>query len=273
MSTGIKRLFRFELKRALFSKAYIYSLVLGAIIAVWHFVECIVVHSEGKGVVFPLIQSFLGGDIQTSAPELYRLLVPLLACIPFAWSYYRDYQMGYLKTIYLYEKRSRFLTIRYVECAILGGICSIFPLVLSLFLSAPFYPNYSPMVFMWYGGPPAGSFCADFYYSNPMVYIIVYIGIVFVIGSLSSVIGLVIGLFARSRVQVLAFPIFVILYMDVICRQLTINEYSLIRMMNISAGLRIIPFLVMTGTSFLLTWVVFIMIGMKKDVLGDATGG
>ena len=138
----MRRVLRFEHRRMLLAKSYRYSLLFGGMMALWHFVECFIIQRQYTDEPLPLIQSFLGGDIQTSIPELYRIIIPLLATIPYAWGYMSDYKSGYLKSLYLYVDRMKLLTARYLVCVEAGGLCAVFPLIFSLILSAPFYPNY-----------------------------------------------------------------------------------------------------------------------------------
>ena len=265
----MRRVLRFEHRRMLLAKSYRYSLLFGGMMALWHFVECFIIQRQYTDEPLPLIQSFLGGDIQTSIPELYRIIIPLLATIPYAWGYMSDYKSGYLKSLYLYVDRMKLLTARYLVCVEAGGLCAVFPLIFSLILSAPFYPNYKPRIFLLYGGPPAGSAFADSYYLHPLLYIMFYMLLAFIIGCIFASIGLLFGLFVKSRIQVLAIPMLLLLYWSAVCQQLGIKKISFKEMLLPFEGVWIGPFFLIVGVCIVTTFLLFTYIGKRKDVLGD----
>jgi len=265
------RMIQFEYKRFLRSNTIWYTLAFSLIISIWHMLELIIrskpfIHLEGK---LPLIQSFLGGDCQTGTPEVFRILVPLLAAIPFSWSYFEDYRSGYLKTVFSYTGRAAFLYVRYLVTFILGGAATVLPLIFSLILCAAYWPNYQPIIYELHGGPLATQFLAPLFYNEPFLYILFYILLMFIIGGACAGLGLFIGVMAKKRIQIYALPLLLILYERVFCERGSeeLQEHSLQHMMNMLYGIRLPAFLCVVGLLIVLTWGGVIILGMRRDVL------
>ncbi|GEM_PF-6468514 len=265
---------RFEWKRFLRSGAILYSIIFSLIISIWHMIDLYfkarpIIRWEGK---LPLIQSFLGGDCQTGTPEVFRILVPLLAAIPFAWSYYEDYRSGYLRMVFSYTGRARFLSVRYLVAFALGGAAAVLPLFLSLILCAAYWPNYHPIIYELRGGPLATQFLASVFYQKPILYILLFFLLMFVIGGACAGLGLFIGALAKKRIQIFSLPLLIVLFERVLCEQGSeeLQEYSLQHMMNMLYGIRLSAFLIVNGLLILLTWAGFVILGTKRDVLDHA---
>ena len=267
-------MFSFEMKRALVSKKYYISILLGLILAVWHFIELRIRMNKSGDLHQPLIQAFIGGDYQTWIPQFYRLIVPLLSTIPFSWSYQEDYMSGYLRHVFLYKNKRRALSVRYFVAFILGGVASIFPLVCSLVLSATKYPNQQPLVYRLLGGPESDAFLAETFYLHPIIFIFLYLIAMFLFGGVFAGIGLIIGAISDKRSVVLILPMILVLYEEIIKMQhgdvLQQTKRTLRSMMDIQNGVQATYYFPLMAVLIIVPWIFFIVIGERKEVLGDA---
>ena len=262
----------FEIKRALGTRVFQMVIIAGFMISLFHFVDLIKITERyvNWGEKPPLIQSYLGGDIQTSVPDLFRLLVPLIATMPFSWSYFSDYRSGYLGIVFSYTDRKKILSCRCFVSFILGGVAVVFPLLVSMLFCATYWPNYDPIIYNLLGGPWEGDFLAGVFYSSPLLYMLFFTLVMFMIGGTCACIGLFCGIFASRRIQVFAYPVLFVVFQDIAMSQIGLRaeEYSILHMMNMLNGIRLYPFLLTIGGLLLASAVGFVLLGSRRDVLG-----
>lgn len=125
---------------------------------------------------------------------LFYEVWPLLAAMPFAWSYSQErYQSYYLQPISRVGKRGWFHA-KFLAVFISGGIITTVPLVISLFAQASFAPAI-PMEYqmMQVVGITNADFLASVYYTRPWIYCICWCGVQFLLGGAAAVSAFLVG--------------------------------------------------------------------------------
>lgn len=128
---------------------------------------------------------------------------PLLAAMPFAWSFCQERYCGYsLQSISRCNKRAWFHA-KFLAVFISGGIITAVPLIVSLLAQATFAPaipiRYQMMQVV---GITNADFLASIYYSHPWLYCICWCGVQFLLGGTVATISFIFG--SRLRFTTLA---------------------------------------------------------------------
>lgn len=208
------KLLKIELSRALKSKLFLIAILIGCVISISHFIQYVIpgaaINYSGAdmkgGAPISAISRWIGGTGYALHTFLYYLIAPIIACIPFADSFFIDKNTGYIKNIFTRTKKSHYYISKYISTFISGGLAVITPLLLNLYLTAMVLPSITPEVSareypifdlsMWSG----------LFYTHPYIYTLLYLLIDFVFFGLIATIGLTVSHTIENRFAVLLAP-------------------------------------------------------------------
>ncbi|MCL2865376.1 MAG: hypothetical protein FWE25_07545 [Lachnospiraceae bacterium] len=230
----MKRIIKFELKRAFVNRFFLAALVVGIVISVLHIILVVIpaskyleLHSYSKGV-YPnsIYNTMLGFDMSSLYLALYTMLIPVLACLPFADSLYTDKKSGYIKYLYSKVEKGWYLLAKLIANFLVAGTVVVFPLLLNLWGTALFVPALIPQAstaqfpifayYMW----------SDLYYTFPMVYITLYGIIIFIYAGIFACIGMMLSTFIKNRFVVLLLPFAIVTVWNFVASQLSGNALA-----------------------------------------------
>lgn len=108
------------------------------------------------------------------AKELFFLLVPLLAIVPYAWSLRSEMVDGSLGQLYARCRRSRYLKAKAFATFCTGFLIVALPLALNFLTLSCLVPAYTPEVFdnLALGISPRDAF-SGLFFGHPLVYVLV----------------------------------------------------------------------------------------------------
>lgn len=136
--------------------------------------------------------------------DVYLLLMPVIASLPFSTSYNSDKSDGFKSFISREIPIFPYLFTKYIVTFFSGGILYIFPFLFSLLLCKLTIPD---------GMPPLTSeiinnngMFASLYYTSPITYISLYIGINFLFAGLMAVLGLAASIWSKKDYMAILFP-------------------------------------------------------------------
>lgn len=183
----IKRCISFELKRAFDSIGTKISLAIGSVIVLLDAFTFYAMHSSSSSTI--MIQAWIGTDFRLAYNGLYYIVFPILACLPFAGSYYEDIARGYDKNICVRISRRQYMLAKCIAVYASAFVCVVVPLLLNLFIVAGLYPNGLPnkLDFLSAGVIDCYRFSLLFNQS-PLIYCLVFI---LVDGLFAGALGLV----------------------------------------------------------------------------------
>lgn len=171
----MKRMIRFEFYRAFRSRGFYIALFAGLGIAaadILLFYQTFQKELDTK--VF--FQAWIGTDYQFVMNGLFYILLPVLAALPFAGTYYEDIKSGYLKNILLSTSRRSYYTAKAVVVFTMGAITVMIPLFVDMMAVMTIYPLRAPerLEFLSVGILDANLF-SDLYARSTVLYVLVYI--------------------------------------------------------------------------------------------------
>lgn len=216
------RIFKMEIRKALRNKFFYISILIGCVITMFSLAYNIEIYqvdmANQTGTSNPmygasnLFNRWIGGEPFSLGTAAYFFLFPLLVSVPYGWSYCEEKQSGYVRLVAVYSGKSRYFLSKYAAVWLSGGLAMIVPLIFNFSLSLLFFPVVMPdPVYCTSNGVFYGSFLSIIYYSNPFLYVFLYLCIDFIFAGLIACIGYVVSCFSRHRVAAMIMPMLLLL--------------------------------------------------------------
>ena len=121
------RVLRFEMTRAFRNKWLAVSIALGTLIGLADIWLNVSQYGFNRGRA--LIQTWIGTDYQFAYNSLFYVLLPLIACFPYAGSCYQDQKTGYESSICIKTSRLSYMIAKEAAVAASGAAAVACPLL------------------------------------------------------------------------------------------------------------------------------------------------
>lgn len=272
------RMLKLELSRALHSRLLPAALIVGLLIAVSHYLFVVL---EYRGYMeaadlwtadahpFSVFGSWLGGDPFHMQSSLYFILLPALASLPYADSFFLDRKSGYIKQIVTRTKKSRYLAAKYIAVFIVAGLTVVLPLLVNLGLTAATLPSLLPQITWGNFTIGANHLWAETFYTQPYLYVAGYLGLIFLFSGLFAAIALAVSFVSENRFIVMLSPFLTGLFVLSLLSLLGESRYSPLDFLNPASAhdTGLLAILAEALTLLLVTGGVFFLKGNCDDVL------
>lgn len=275
-----------EIKKAIHSKNVRISFTIGIVLAVCQTIYFRFFYypgymnnflgslEEGKtaGYVQPPVisQGYLGMDFTSFWEHFFYLILPLLAVIPWADSYYCEKRNGYLKIIYSKVSRGKYLLAKFISVFLFGAAAVAIPLLLSLYLSALYLPAKPIDAVMFQSGVNNLTLWGNVFFINPVNYMVRYMVLDALYGGLFAVFSLFLSFFMKKRFSIWTFLFLINLVgYYILSRYISgIAQYVPYFLLNAEAGARVDGrFLLIAGLAVLgISFVGFMSLGKKDEI-------
>ena len=265
----MKKLLCMELNRALFNAAMLAALLVGIILSVSHVIQYIWPMAgltaadfaeANKGLMYPnnVFNSWMGMEGYSLQSYLYWLLIPLLAVLPFASSFFTDWKSGYIKNIYIRSRRGHYLTAKFLAVFISGGLAVVIPLLVNLGLTALMMPALLPQLAENTYPIIEPSMWSSLFLYHPFLYTFAYLAIDFIFAGLIATLSLAVSFFAENRFVILLCPFLLYIFLYSLCNMLGLQRFS--------------PFEFLHPAQMVIPNVTFPVIAVETVMLGLITG-
>ena len=178
-------MFTSELKRAFLGYPFWISLLIGILISCAHIFVTVIPEYQ-LSLQFPSFMPdsafgrWIGAWGTSPLTYLFYFVCPFLATAPYGWSLYSDFKNGYAKQIFTRTSKFNYLTSKTLAVFLSGGAVCTVPVILDFLGCACILPLIQPdpisigdvMIYPY-------DWCADLYFSNILLYTIMYWGITF----------------------------------------------------------------------------------------------
>lgn len=274
----MSRLCKSELKRSFCNPSFLISILLSTSLVLWYSVERIpfCLHLNSTFSVDKMLDNFLevsytnwiGSHNIFLQQNIFYLLIPFFAVLPFGGSFFADINSGYIKGICIRAEKKHYLLFKYNAVFISGGVAAVIPMVLSFLISSAFLPTMLPESSYLFTNIYSGYKWADLFFIHPFLYVLLYIALVFLFSGLISCSALVITYFSNKVFLPMIFPFFIYISASLFCEVLNLNGFS-IRAVLTTTGERgsTAAVILLAGILFILTFFPYYMIGAKRDVV------
>ncbi|MCM1179491.1 MAG: hypothetical protein NC347_04485 [Clostridium sp.] len=205
----MKKIISFELERGLRSRTLWISLFISMSFVV---LDLLFFCHENKvwsteGVITPMIEAWLGTDYKFAFNQLFFVLLPILASLPFGASYFEDVQSGYIKNICLKGSRAGYFAAKCIAVFVTGWLAIFIPLCASIILCMTFYPERRPEKLLFLTAAVWDtSLMAEIYNTKPLLYAVIYTLIDAMFGGMLAVCSVCISEHVASRFSAVVTP-------------------------------------------------------------------
>jgi uncharacterized membrane protein (Fun14 family) len=267
----LKKLVKFEFNRGIKSKGFLTSLIIGCVIVIVDII-CFVEYDAvklNKENMSSVIESWIGTDWKFAYNSLFYVLLPILAALPFAASYYEDLQSGYIKNICIKTSRKVYYISKYISVFILAAVTVAIPLLLNFCICISLYPMLLPeqLIATALSVPDTG-FMSKMCNLHPEAYMLIYTFIDALYGGIIAIFSVCIAELVSSRFSAIVTPFTVYILGGVMLADVNDN-WSLLEMLNPlqmydAQGWKI-GLIAVVGFIVSIAWIT--IKGVRKDVL------
>ena len=267
---------RFELSRAFSTLGFKLAMLIGALVAISHFVMNVIPIALqlknylelNKPMMYPgwLYSLWIGGNSYTVGSFLFFLILPLLAALPFADSFYFDAAEGYITEIFTRIHRFGYFVGKYIAVFLSGAVSVLFPLVLNFLLSCSVLPALKTESTAFRSLITANASMGELYYKMPIAYLLIYVLIIFVMSGLFAVFALSASYFCNYQFLSLISPFLLYLFLIAFFGFLGLEDWQPNNFLNPAYPLHSLMPVFATGSGLVLFSVFFFVKGKRADV-------
>jgi len=267
-----------EIKRSFYSKSFLISIIISGALVLWYSFErlsyCIEFnntfpHDKTPGDFFEIsYTNWIGSHNMILQQNIFYLIIPFLATLPFAGSFFADIHHGYIKGICTRTKKSHYLLSKYISVFLSGGTAVVIPMLLSLLISSAFLPAMIPESSYAYTNIFSSNKWADLLFAHPLLYIFLYTAVVFVFSGLTACMSLAITYFSYKSFLALIFPFFVYIFVSLFVELVNLESFSVRNLLTTTDEHgTTLSVIIMAVLFFVFSFFPYYFMGVKKDVL------
>lgn len=226
------RILRFELNRAFRNIWLIISICMGSAVGV---ADCVLFFRQhcNDTMQWTLIQAWLGTDYQFAYNSLFYVLLPLIACLPYAGTCFSDVKNGYDRNICVKTSRLKYMMAKAVAVFATGAAAVAIPLLLNLFICAGLYPDGKPdkLSFLSAGIIDCNLF-PRLFALHPVCYCLVFTLLDSVFGGLMGLMAMCVSRWSNSRFATIMGPFALYIFSGVLFEGSGVGTWSAMEMVN-----------------------------------------
>ena len=223
---------RCELRKSLCNKWFSVALTVGCVLAVisvmrnivleYYWAEIGITFWDTKWMDFSSSSCFnywLVVDGIQAATSLFFLLLPLLAALPYAWSYLEESKTGFIALIITRTTKMRYLLSKYLAVFLSGALTITIPIILNFLICACFVPARIPDVFadIHIGIFDVGLW-SEVFYTNPLLYVVLYTLLNFTASGLWAASVFALSALTKTRVSLILAPWLALIFIDFVAK-------------------------------------------------------
>lgn len=272
----MRKMIRFELSRAFTTIGFKLSILVGIIIAVSHFFISVLPYALKLDAITAMERPmmtpgqlyfiWLGGNSNSVQSFLFFMILPLLAALPFADSFYSDATEGYIAEISTRTNLSHYLIGKYIAVFLSGGVAVIFPLLLNFFMCSQVFPALKPE--SAYNGSliDAATSLGRMFYSRPLLFLFIHFLMVFFAAGFFAVFSLSASYYCSYQFLALISPFLLYISLVAIFGLFGLENWQPNNILDPAYyGEMIIPFFVMCISLAILS-LFFFFKGKRADI-------
>lgn len=233
MNNGFSRLLKIELKKATNNRVFFTTLIIASLFALfsaWYKIDSYYYFQDQSIYVNsgnPMTQSsslynhWIGAEFSSLGFTLFFTLLPIIAVLPYGWSYFTENKAGYVKVVVTRSGKWQYFLTKYIGVFTAGGLVILIPQILNLLIVASFVPAITPTkLYPLSYIVTHGSLWSELFYLYPLIYVILYLILNFIFAGLFATMSLTISFFIKNRIAILLMPFFIIFVLHY-CRRFT----------------------------------------------------
>ena len=164
---------------------------------------------------FSLFTSWLAVNSASIGSNLYNMLWPILASMPFGSSYSADRSSGYFNQIICRVNSKHYYIAKYIAVYISGGIAIFIPCLFDLLINALICPVCTPDVTTSILPIFNMSFISELYYTQPWIHALTWCILKFIWGGIAASTCWLVGSKCRFQTIVILVPFATFMLLDI----------------------------------------------------------
>lgn len=265
----MKKAILFECKRGFQSGGFMVSCLIGFSICILDFVIfCNMFWTDLNEKI--VLQMWIGTDYQLAFNNLYYVLLPILAALPFGASYFQDLKTGYVKNVCIRISRKEYFAAKSIATFLTAQAAVMMPLLLNLILCMGIVPLRVPEKLTFLNaGILDRSLLAEIFYTAPLLYCILFILLDGLFAGILSLYSICIAEWVESAFSAIATPFVVYILTGVALMGDSHGNWSVMEMVNPlqRCTTRIEQLISSIVGGMVIAAIVIISKGRKKDFL------
>ena len=162
-----------------------------------------------------LFISWLAVNRVSLGGQLLQYLWPIIAVLPFGWSYSDDKRRGVYNQIAIRASITEYYASKYIATFLSGGLVTAFPFVVNLLLNALICPYCVPNVNNSLVNIFDGNFLSEVFYTYPWIHAVSWCFVCFALGGVTSCLCFLAGTYFKFQVFTILLPAAIYLIIDV----------------------------------------------------------
>lgn len=160
-------------------------------------------------------QNWIGSELLTLASTLFFTLLPVFCVLPFAASLYTEKKSGYIKNVVHYTGKRNYFLSKILVVFTSGFLVVFVPLIINFLVVSAFIPSTVPHVnYNFYTYVNFGDMWSDIFFSNPILYVALYILLDSVFGGILALSAVAVSFYIHNKVAIILIPFLSILGID-----------------------------------------------------------
>ncbi len=207
---------KYELRKAFYNRLFVFTFVFCLLIAIFNaFIEISDYHNmlalmnESGKIDYELNSLAVNwlGHSQHFTMYLYYFSIFLVCTFPYSYSLLEEKKSTYINQIITRDKRETYYIGKYIATFLAGGAVVTIPLVINLLICATMIPYYQVSQYgeLYYGVPQPYLF-SNIFYSNTLIYIVLYLCLTFIFIGLWSTTVLSLGFYIKNKITLIISP-------------------------------------------------------------------
>lgn len=182
-----------ECRRAFFSRGMLAAILIGSGVSVS---QVLTKGREAQQMLLENLQMeslydcWIGGSPFGFSTELFYLLIPIIAALPYSVSYFQDKKTGYMQNVCIRTGRKKYLLAKFGAVFLSGGTAVVIPMLLNLFLNAMIIPAIKPEMSVNQSTIQAINLGGEIYFGHPLLYTLLYLFLDFIFAGLWATLSL-----------------------------------------------------------------------------------
>lgn len=272
----MKKLLNFELRRAFKTPGFFLAILIGSAITVSHWILQVlptamrldanmtadIAMEYPSGVFTEWI-----GEGSSQYSYLYFLIMPLLAALPYADSFFGDVGNHFINMICTRTERKKFFICRYLAVFISGGVTALIPLLINFMLCMSVLPFIHPEIAGYMSLIVPATSMSVLYVRAIGLYIFLSLLIIFIFGGTIATFALAASYYSNYRFTVLLSPVILCIFLTSLFELLGMKAWQPVYFVHPGFPYpRLVPVIVETLIIWGIGVVEFLVRGMKEDI-------
>ncbi len=218
----MKKLYRSEIWKALHNPWFYLSLLIGTafclmdVLENWKSIYASPAFNpsrweSGYGS-FSIFARWIAVNNWTFGCKQFYLVWPILAALPFGWSFCQERRSGLMDQIYIRAGKKQAFFAKYLATFVSGGVAMALPVLLDLMLNAMVCPYSIPRITSRVFFVSDGYFLSKLFYTRPWLYGLAWCGMEFLWGGVTACLCFLTGSRSRLLITIVVAP-FVLYYL------------------------------------------------------------